>query len=298
MGFEATVDVENGVHIDQIMSTLCHVGCVRSTSASGKYAVTGGTDELINVFDVSKRRHLGTMGGSVHTSTITAVGVTPVGGLLVSGCDDGQIAITRLKDSETLKSFKGHKSAVLDIACHPSGRVALSISTDNTLRMWDLTRGTCAAVRTVCPIKRPNALRGAVSAATMQVKYTPEGSRYAILLPGGRIEICSSASADVMEHEGSNCTSICAVTEDLFLLGDSKGTLQLLQMFPEGCKIISELSQVHEGRIKGLARVSSNLAVSACASGRLVFVRFDKDTVEIVRTIETGSRITCFSSNC
>ncbi len=35
----------------------------------------------------------------------------------------------------------GHKGAVLSIAAHPSGRVALSTASDRTLRLWDLVKG-------------------------------------------------------------------------------------------------------------------------------------------------------------
>jgi protein MAK11 len=303
IAFETEIEKDGSVNVDQIMSTACHVGCVRSAAGCGRFAATGGTDELINVFDVQKKTHLGTMGGSVHTATVTAVAVSPVGGLLVSGCEDGQVAITRLKDSQTLKSFKGHKSAILDIACHPSGKVALSISTDNTLRMWDLTRGTCAAVRTVCPAKRPNSVRGPVSSANMQVKYSPEGTRYALLLPGGKIEICSSSSMDVLTYEGSN-TSVCPIAEDLFLVGDIRGALRLVEIKDESIHVVAEIADSHSSRIKGIARIASDLkdslfACSVCAEGKMTFLRYERASrnLEVVRSVDTGSRITCFASN-
>jgi WD40 repeat protein len=296
-GLEASIDEKGTLSVEQIMSTPCHVGCVRSAAGCGRFAVTGGTDELINVFDVQKRTHLGTMGGSVHTSTVTALAVAPSGGILVSGCEEGQIAITRLKDSQTLKSYKGHKSAILDISCHPSGKMALSISTDNTLRMWDLTRGTCAAVRTVCPARRPNVVRGPVSAANMQVKYTPDGSRYALLLPGGTVEVCSSSSAESVVYDGPS-TTVCPITENVILVGDSKGTLRALMVDNNDLKTVAELTTSHSSRIKGIARLDSNHASSVCAEGRIVFFRFDgKNKLEEIRSVDTGSRITCFSSN-
>ena len=304
VGFSAVVEKDGSVELEQFLSTPCHIGCVRSLASIGRYAVTGGTDEMINVFDVAKRLQLGNMGGSVHTSTITALAVTENPALLVSGCEDGQIAITRVKDFQTLKSFKGHRSAVLGLSVHPSGKAALSVSTDNTLRMWDLTRGTCAAVRTICPLKRPNTGRGIVSQGTMIVKYTPLGSRYVILLPGGKVEVCSSTSLEVAEYLGS-ITSIAPLSEDVFIAGDSKGTLIALRIEGQSVSVVAELPELHSARMRGVARLASGSSdllslASVCADGRIVFTKFDTatNTLEHMRSVETGMRITCFTSNC
>lgn len=44
-----------------------------------------------------------------------------------------------------LRSLKGHKGRVNSVAVHPSGKVALSVGSDRTLRMWDLMRGKGSA---------------------------------------------------------------------------------------------------------------------------------------------------------
>ena len=44
--------------------------------------------------------------------------------------------------------MKGHKARVNAVAVHPSGKLALSVGKDRTLRMWDLMRGTgCASTK-------------------------------------------------------------------------------------------------------------------------------------------------------
>ena len=47
----------------------------------------------------------------------------------------------RARDWAVLRSLKGHKGRVNSVAVHPSGKVALSVGKDRTLRMWDLMRG-------------------------------------------------------------------------------------------------------------------------------------------------------------
>ena len=41
--------------------------------------------------------------------------------------------------------LKGHKGRINSIGIHPSGKVALSVGVDKTLRMWDLMRGKGSA---------------------------------------------------------------------------------------------------------------------------------------------------------
>jgi WD40 repeat protein len=35
----------------------------------------------------------------------------------------------------------GHKGPIHDIAVHPSGKLALSVSKDNTMKLWNLVHG-------------------------------------------------------------------------------------------------------------------------------------------------------------
>lgn len=64
---------------------------------------------------------------------------------LVSTSVDGTIALFRTSDWACLKALKGHSGRVNYVDVHPTGRVALSVGKDMTLRMWDLMRGRGAA---------------------------------------------------------------------------------------------------------------------------------------------------------
>lgn len=60
----------------------------------------------------------------------------------LSGSKDGTICIWRCHDWLCLHSVRGeHKGVVNDIAVHNSGRLALSVSGDRSLILWDLTKG-------------------------------------------------------------------------------------------------------------------------------------------------------------
>jgi protein MAK11 len=64
---------------------------------------------------------------------------------LLSASEDGTLALFHARDWAVLRILKGHKGRVNALAVHPSGKLALSVSRDRTLRMWDLMRGRAGA---------------------------------------------------------------------------------------------------------------------------------------------------------
>ncbi|POI23392.1 hypothetical protein CIB84_012859 [Bambusicola thoracicus] len=66
---------------------------------------------------------------------------------LLSGAEDGLICIWNTKRWECLKSIKAHKGHVTSLSIHPSGKLALSVGTDKTLRTWNLVEGRSAFIK-------------------------------------------------------------------------------------------------------------------------------------------------------
>ncbi|KAG8959363.1 hypothetical protein FRC00_001692 [Tulasnella sp. 408] len=122
-----------------------HVGSVRSVAASpsnGKWLATGSSaDEVVKVWNLRQRKEVG--GLFQHTGSITYL-TFPSPHHLLSCSEDGTIILYRTKDWAVLRVFKGHKGRVNCVAVHPSGKVALSIGSDRTIRMWDFMRGKSA----------------------------------------------------------------------------------------------------------------------------------------------------------
>ncbi|EJU03680.1 WD40 repeat-like protein [Dacryopinax primogenitus] len=122
-----------------------HTGSVRAIAASaegGKWLATGSTDEVVKVWNLKRRKEVG--GLVQHEGSITYLGF-PTRSMLVSASEDGTLALFRVRGWELLRSLKGHTGRVNSVAVHPSGKVALSVGKDRTLRMWDLVRGKGAA---------------------------------------------------------------------------------------------------------------------------------------------------------
>ena len=121
-----------------------HISCIKALATTGRYLVSGSTDELIKIYDLKTRSEVGTL--MSHDGTITSLKFwtdqnTEKGGHLVSSAEDGKICVYRLKDWELLKTLIGHKTAVKDIDVHPSGKILLSIAKGKILFCWDLMTG-------------------------------------------------------------------------------------------------------------------------------------------------------------
>ena len=125
-----------------------HSLSIKAIAAAKRYLVTGSNDEHIRIYDLQKRKELGTLLG--HQGTITCLkfssegnkeGETATGTSgkwMLSGSEDGKVIIWRTKDWELFGTLKGHQGRVNDLAIHPSGRIAVSVGDDRTIRLWNL----------------------------------------------------------------------------------------------------------------------------------------------------------------
>ena len=133
-----------------------HVGCVKSaalmTSAGGDWLATGGADETIRVYNLRKKRDMGALHS--HAGAVTCLEFFGKQHLL-SGSDDGTLRIWRVSDWACLHVLGGHKSGVTSIAIHPTGRLALSTSSDKTVRLWNLMEGRNAYISRLTSLPIP-----------------------------------------------------------------------------------------------------------------------------------------------
>lgn len=164
---------------------LSWIKCI-AASPNGKYLATGSEDEFIKVWDLRRRREIGAL--SQHTGSITSL-TFPTPQHLLATSVDSTLSLFRTNDWALLKSLKGHSGRVNSVDVHPTGRVALSVGKDQTLKMWDLMRG-----------------RGAASLPLGQeaeiVKFAPSGTHFAVLYPR-KVEIYSLVSAAFCVRSGS-----------------------------------------------------------------------------------------------
>ncbi|PWN51651.1 WD40 repeat-like protein [Violaceomyces palustris] len=133
------------VELEPYFTFPAHVSSIRSVACAGptsKWLATGGTDEVVKVWDIKRRKEVGALTG--HEGTITSLSFASKAYLITTSADSN-INLYRTRDWALLRTLKGHLGRINSASVHPTGRLALSVGSDRTIRMWDLMRGRPAA---------------------------------------------------------------------------------------------------------------------------------------------------------
>ncbi|KAF9931814.1 p21-activated protein kinase-interacting protein 1-like protein [Linnemannia zychae] len=164
-GVDAYWNEDMTLRLSPIFIFSAHIGCIKALAIGGHFLASGSTDEKIQLYDLKRRKELGAL--LQHQGTITALTFHTKSHML-SGSDDGKICVWRSKDWECLKSMKGNQASVHSIAIHPSGKIALSVAADRSVRLWNLLLGKQASMT-----RLPN--------EGLKVVWNPSGTGYSIM---------------------------------------------------------------------------------------------------------------------
>ncbi|KZT59469.1 WD40 repeat-like protein [Calocera cornea HHB12733] len=241
-----------------------HVGSVRAIATSpdgGKWLATGSTDEIVKVWNLKRRKEIG--GLVQHDGSITYLGF-PTRSTLVSASEDGTIALFRVRGWELLRSLKGHTGRVNCVAVHPSGKVALSVGKDRTLRMWDLIRGK--GVASVKLGKEGELVRWNAEGTMFAVGATKEVDLYTT-----DMKLLSTISHPSRIHDVRFCKTDDGASEVLLVTAEDK-KVSIYQL-PEGegaAVVIAELFG-HTNRVKSVDTIQVSLPAVDDASRTTVY---------------------------
>ena len=117
-----------------------HGGPVRTLaiSADGKYALSGSFDT--SAIRWSLERNVAEQVLRFHDSAVNAVAILP-DGRLVTGGEDGKIAIWQQDAAEPVQLLTGHTAPIVSVAVSPDGKRLASASWDRTVRVWPMNGG-------------------------------------------------------------------------------------------------------------------------------------------------------------
>ena len=117
-----------------------------AVTPDGTRAVSASSDRSLRVWELESGQLIATL-ISQNSSGVTAVAVTSDGKHAVSASyDDRTMFVWDLNSERLIAKLDGHKYGVLSVAATPDSKRAVSASDDRTLRVWDLSSGTCLAV--------------------------------------------------------------------------------------------------------------------------------------------------------
>ncbi|XP_071443123.1 p21-activated protein kinase-interacting protein 1-like [Hetaerina americana] len=152
-----------------------HQASVRCCASSGQFLASGGADETIHLYDMVSRKEHGSLVQQNGTITCLAFhGQTH----MFSASEDGTLCVWRVGSWQCEKILKGHRGAITSMSIHPSGKLALSVGRDRTLRTWNLVKGRSAYVTNLASVKGN---KYGVDTGAEDVKWCPDGVHYAVI---------------------------------------------------------------------------------------------------------------------
>lgn len=185
----------------------------------------------------------------MHNAMINHVRFTPDATHLFSGSSDGSLSATRTGSWISESSWKAPHGtkAVNHISIHPSGKLALTLGADLTLRTWNLVKGRQVSVSekifhsfiqfnnrrfSFVQIFTTNLKSKSKLGFTIEyVEFCPTGRNF--VLSGARaVEIWSIDKAGIIKTIPceSKPTSLCWLDENNILIGLNDGKLVWSQL--------------------------------------------------------------------
>ncbi len=262
---------------------------MRSVASSDKFIASGGADDRICIYDIEKRKEIDDL--YVHDGTVNTLCFVPDGSFLISGGADGKIAFTKTNNWKLEKVLdRAHKGlAVNHISVHPSGKLALSIGGDHTLRTWNLITGRQAHATS---LKNKDSLGGIV-----EIVHWSETGEYFGIVGKNSVEIWHTESGEVIRTQkcDSKPTSLCWISDEDVFVGLDSGKLLYFNL--EDDEGEETLCDIYDKRVKTMAYKDGNLA-TASSSGELnlwEIIKGERVEIDMLCGIDVGCRIICLT---
>ncbi|XP_029380314.1 p21-activated protein kinase-interacting protein 1-like [Echeneis naucrates] len=261
-----------------------HTASISAVAASERFVVTGSKDETIQLYDMKKRTEHGAL--LHHDGSITCLEFYGSSNLL-SGAEDGLLCVWSTKKWECLKSIKAHKGHVTSLSIHPSGKLALSVGTDKTLRTWNLINGRSAFIKNI----KQNA---------HIVKWSPDGDKYvAVANDTMSIYNLETASVTGTVTNPKRISSIKFLSNSIVAVAGDDEIVRLCDI--ETQKWVCEF-KAHETRVKAVDSFHMEdycVVVTASNDGFIkmwkLHLKEELEPPTLLGEVNTTARLTCLA---
>ncbi|NIQ02456.1 MAG: hypothetical protein GWM98_20475 [Nitrospinaceae bacterium] len=210
-------------------------------SPDGRYALSGGVDHTLKLWEVVTGRELRTFKG--HRGSVVTAAFSPDGRYALSGSWDRTLRLWDVRSGDTVRTFKGHSEGVHAVAFSPDGQYAVSGSGDKTLKLWNVDSGR--EVRT---------FRGHTESVS-SVAFSPDGKQ---VLSGSRdatLKLWQVESGTVVRtFHGSNggIYSVALSPDGRYALSSSAKDKTVRLWNVENGQVVRSFSG-HDGWVKSVA---------------------------------------------
>ncbi|KAJ5067121.1 transducin beta-like protein [Anaeramoeba ignava] len=108
---------------------------------SNSFAISGGNDKTIKIWDLEKMESKKTI--QAHKKEINSIAISPNDKLFATCSQDRTIKIWDLEKMELIGILEGHRRGIWSIAFSPVDKVIASCSADGTIKIWSLNNFMC-----------------------------------------------------------------------------------------------------------------------------------------------------------
>ncbi|XP_059159104.1 p21-activated protein kinase-interacting protein 1-like isoform X1 [Physella acuta] len=269
-----------------------HRGALRcmSVSSSGVLA-SSSTDDSIRLHNLRKRKDVG--GLFEHSGTVNCL--TFFGhNHMFSASEDGTICMWKSKGWEMLRTLKGHKSHVMAIAVHSSGKLGLSVGVDKSFLTWDLVTGKLAFQRKLKEVAQ-------------NIFFTSSGGHY-VLIYQKKIEVCSLENTKIVQEININwrINTVCFIQGDIMAVGGDDSKVLVVDVMSGKTLLTLDCTGPKEekftSRVKCICAVScmeSTILTIGMANGNIkvfkLLLQEGEEEFENIFFYETKVRLTCLA---
>lgn len=268
--------------VKPIFTHHAHTASLSSVASNKQFIATGSKDETIQLYNMTTKTEHGSL--LHHEGSVSCLEFYGTSHLL-SGGEDGLLCVWSTKTWECLKTIKAHKGHVSSLSVHPSGKLALSVGTDQKLRTWNLIDGRSAFCKNV----KENA---------HLVCWSPEGDKYVVAVHD-QLDVYSLESASIISTltYRKRISSITFLKNTLLAVAGDDENVQVYDLVSEKC--ICEF-KAHENRVKAVESLMIGelcVIITASNDGFIKLWKFtlEKPEICLLGQVNTTARLTCLS---
>jgi WD40 repeat protein len=196
-------------------------------SNDGQKLISGGSDRLVQVWEMKTGKLLRTLAG--HGYGVTCGALSQDGRLLVTGSWDRTVRVWDIDSFEPKGVLKGHTGAVETIALSPDGKTIATGGADRVFRIWDVATQKA----NFCSVEQELSVRRIAFSPDGKLLATGTGNASEWKLPG-EVKLWNAESGEEQaEFSGhSACVGVVVFSPDSKRLatGTANGELRIFDI--------------------------------------------------------------------